>query len=141
MKRTAVFALVAILVLAAAGGAFAWGGHGGRGSSNRGMPGQSGTMMQKGMGFSGGAQANSQMMGMRNRGMMGMWANIEIPQEIRDKQVEMRKIAIDMQAEMRKNPIDRAKIEELHNKRVEMRNELGGWMLKQRLDMIEKLQK
>ncbi len=73
-------------------------------------------------------------------GRMGMWASVEIPQEIRDKQAEMGKLSIDMRNEMGKNPIDRSKIEDLYKKRVELRNELSGWRMTQRLDMMEKLQ-
>ena len=79
--------------------------------------------------------------GMGGRGAMSVWATIEIPQEIRDKQAEMQKLSIDMRAEMGKNPVDRAKAEELYTKRVALRDELSSWRMKQKLDMIEKLQK
>ena len=174
MKKTTIFALVAVLVLVAASGAFAWGGRGGRGMVAPGTEGTTVPMMQRGMGApgaTGGAAvpvmgrgmagrgmagrsdmpANQQMMkgmrgrgasgGMGGRGMMGAWANVEIPQEIRDKQVEMQKLSIDMRAEMQKKPIDRAKVEELYKKRVELRDALSGWRMQQKLDMIEKLQK
>ncbi len=42
---------------------------------------------------------------------------------------------------MGKKPIDRTKIEELYKKHLELRNELSGWRFKQKLNMIEKLQK
>ncbi|OPZ40184.1 MAG: hypothetical protein BWY99_00960 [Synergistetes bacterium ADurb.BinA166] len=155
MKRTTVVALVAILVLVAASGAYAWGGRGGRGMAAQGTPGAMGPMMMRGavpgapdgsafpmMGGWGGMMGGRHMMGgMHGRGMTGWWGSIEIPQEIRDKQVEMQKLALDMQAEIQKRPLDRAKVEELYKRRVELRNELGGWMMKQRLDMVEKLQK
>lgn len=70
-----------------------------------------------------------------------MWGAIEIPQEIRDKQTEMAKLSIEMRNEMGKNPINRSAIEELYKKRMELRNELSGWRMQQRLDMMEKLQK
>ncbi len=86
-----------------------------------------------------------QMMGRRgnfgNSGRMGMWASVEIPQEIKDKQTEMAKLSLEMRNEMGKKPIDRTKIEDLYKKRVELRNELSGWRFQQRLDLIEKLQK
>lgn len=86
-----------------------------------------------------------QMMGRRgnfgNSGRMGMWASVEIPQEIKDKQTEMAKLSLEMRNEMGKKPIDRTKIDELYKKRVELRNELSAWRFQQRLDMIEKLQK
>ncbi len=92
-----------------------------------------------------GPAGNQQMMGRRgnagNSGRMGMWASVEIPQEIRDKQTEMSKLSLEMRNEMGKKPIDRTKIDELYKKRVELRNELSGWRMQQRLDMIEKLQK
>ena len=148
MKRTTIFALVAILVLAVAGGAFAWGGRGDRRVAPRETSGQRPPMMQNEMGFKRGMQqGNPRMMremrcrGMHRGGMMGVRARIEIPQEIRDKQVELMKLSIDMRAEMQKNPIDRPRIEEIYNKSVALRNELDGWRMKQRLDMIEKLQK
>lgn len=104
-------------------------------------------MMGRGGNFGGRCTAGNQqqMMGRRgnfgNSGRMGMWASVEIPQEIRDKQTEMAKISLEMRNEMGKKPIDRTKIEELYKKRVELRNELSGWRMKQRLDMVEKLQK
>jgi hypothetical protein len=111
----------------------------GRGMGGRGMAGRCGMtanpqMMQgmRGRGASG---------GMGGRGMMSVWANVEIPQEIRDKQVEMQKLSVDMRAEMQKKPVDRAKVEELYKKRVELRDALSGWRMKTKLDMIEKLQK
>lgn len=76
-----------------------------------------------------------------NNGRMGMWASVEIPQEIKDKQAEMGKLSIDMRNEMGKKPIDRTKIEELYKKHLELRNELSGWRFQQKLNMIEKLQK
>jgi hypothetical protein len=86
-----------------------------------------------------------QMMGrmgnFANSGRMGMWASVEIPQEIKDKQTEMGKLSLEMRNEMGKKPIDRTKIEELYKKRVELRNELSGWRFQQKLNMIEKLQK
>lgn len=157
MKKTTIFALVAVLVLVAASGAFAWGGRGGRGMVAPGTAGTTAPVMQRGMvapGATGGAalpvmgrgmagrggmHSNPRMM--QGRGMMSVWANVEIPQEIRDKQTEMQKLSIDMHAEMQKKPIDRAKIEELYKKRVELRDALSGWRMKTKLDMIEKLQK
>ncbi len=174
MKKTTIFALVAVLVLVAASGAFAWGGRGGRGRAVQGTPVTTGPMMVRciaapgatdgaaapmmgrgmggrGMAGRGGMTANPQMMrgmrgcgtggGMAGRGMMSVWANVEIPQEIRDKQTEMQKLSIDLHAEMQKKPIDRAKIEELYKKRVELRDALSGWRMKTKLDMIEKLRK
>ena len=174
MKKTTVFALVAVLVLVAASGAFAWGGRGGRGMVAPGTAGTTAPMMMRGMAAPGatdgaaapmmgrgmagrgmagrgGMTANPQMMkgmrgrgasgGMAGRGMMSVWANVEIPQEIRDKQTEMQKLSVEMHAEMQKNPVDRAKVEDLYKKRVELRDALSGWRMKTKLDMIEKLQK
>ena len=149
MKKTTIFALVAVLVLVAASGAFAWGGRGGRGMVAPGTEGTTAPVMMRGMaapGATGGAAVPMMGRGMagrtaNGRGMMSVWANVEIPQEIRDKQTEMQKLSIDMHAEMQKKPIDRAKIEELYKKRVELRDALSGWRMKTKLDMIEKLQK
>lgn len=140
MKKT-IGAAVLILVLAAAGSAFAYGGSRGRGMAGQGMMGDNGVCGGSGM-----------MRGMGGRGMMhggGMMractgipgTSVEIPQEIRDKQVEMQKLSVDMRAEMQKKPVDRAKVEELYKKRVELRDALSGWRMKTRLDTIEKLQK
>ncbi len=108
-------------------------------AANRQMMGRRGNFRNSG------PAGNQQMMGRRgnagNSGRMGMWASVEIPQEIRDKQTEMSKLSLEMRNEMGKKPIDRTKIDELYKKRVELRNELSGWRMQQRLDMIEKLQK
>ena len=147
-----IAAVVCAAVLLTAGSALAWGGRGGKAmGGQQGMmnqqnaqtqfqPGQ--RMMNPGMA---GPLGNRQMMGRRgnfgNSGRMGMWASVEIPQEIKDKQTEMAKLSLEMRNEMGKKPIDRTKIDELYKKRVELRNELSAWRFQQRLDMIEKLQK
>ena len=140
MKK-AIGAAALILVLAAAGSAFAYGGSRGRGMAGQGMMGDNGVCGGSGM-----------MRGMGGRGMMhggGMMractgipgTSVEIPQEIRDKQVEMNKLRLDMRNEISRKPIDRSKIEALHRKHSDLRNELKNWRLKQQLDAIEKLQK
>lgn len=155
MKRMSgtIAAVVCAAVLLTAGSALAWGGWGGRQAGGQGMmnwqnaqawcreaPGQG--SINPGMA---GPMANRRMMGrggnFGNSGRMGMWASVEIPQEIRDKQTEMAKISLEMRNEMGKKPIDRTKIEDLYKKRVELRNELSGWRMQQNLDMVEKLQK
>jgi hypothetical protein len=173
MKKTTIFALVAVLVLVAASGALAWGGRGGRGMAlpggadgaaaprmMRGMASQDSAdgatapVMRRGMAGRGSRSCfaapgatrgmrSSRMMkgGTAGRGTMSVWANVEIPQEIQDKQAEMQKLSVEMRAEMQKNPVDRAKVEELHKKRFELRDALSNWRMQQRLDMIEKLQK
>ena len=167
MKK-AIGAVTLILVLAAAGSAFAYGGGRGRGMENPTMAGNNGVYggpgMMRGMGGQGMAGGGmmgdnavyggpGMMRGMGGRGMAGQrmmdgracaglpQASVEVPQEIRDKQAEMKKMRIDMQNEISRKPIDRSKIETLHRKRSELRNELSTWFLKQRLDAIEKLQK
>ena len=150
--------LVLAVVLVTAGSAFAYGGQGRQPMGARGMPNQAGNqMMQQQM--PGQWQGGPQQMQRQGRGghrmggrgcsidgqrfgggRMGMWGNIEIPQEIRDKQAEMGKLSIEMRNEMGKNPINRSAIEDLYKKRVELRNDLSGWRMKQRLDMMEKLQ-
>lgn len=130
-------AMTFVLVLVTASGAFAWGGYGTRGMYNPGMMNQG--MMNQRMMASG---APGMVRGMAGRGMMGTaWASVEIPQEIRDKQVEMQKLRVDLINEMNKNPLDRAKVESLQKRNFELRDELSNWFMKQRLDMIEKLQK
>ena len=141
--------LVLAVVLVTAGSAFAYGGRGRQPMGAQGMPNQAGNQMMMQQQMPGQWQAGSQQMQRQGRGghrmggggRMGMWAAIEIPQEIRDKQTEMRKLSIEMRNEMGKNPINRSAIEELYKKRVELRNELSRWRMTQRLDMMEKLQK
>lgn len=158
MKRMSgtIAAVVCAAVLLTAGSALAWGGRCGRtAGGQQGMMNQQNvqTQFQPGQRMMNpgtnprmaGPMANRRMMGrggnFGNSGRMGMWASVEIPQEIRDKQTEMAKISLEMRNEMGKKPIDRTKIEDLYKKRVELRNELSGWRMKQRLDMVEKLQK
>jgi len=163
-----IFATVLVVVLLTAGSAFAWGGRdnknfgprsqaGGQqweqNASGRGMMNNMNSPRMSGRksfgqmhGRSGGSRMGNRQMGSRrgsfgNNGRMGMWASVEIPQEIKDKQAEMGKLSIDMRNEMGKKPIDRSKIEELYKKRVELKNELSGWRFQQKLNMIEKLQK
>ena len=120
----------------------------GQGMMNPGMAGPMGNrqMMGRRGNYENNCPAGSQQMMGRmgnfaNGGRMGMWASVEIPQEIRDKQTEMAKLSLEMRNEMGKKPIDRTKIEELYKKRVELRNELSGWRFQQKLNLIEKLQK
>ena len=164
-----IAAVVCAAVLLTAGSALAWGGRGGKAMvgqqgmmnqqnaqtqfqqgqrmMNPGMAGPMGNrqMMGRRGNFGNNCPAGSrQMMGRRgnfgNSGRMGMWASVEIPQEIKDKQTEMAKLSLEMRNEMGKKPIDRTKIEDLYKKRVELRNELSGWRFQQKLNMIEKLQ-
>ncbi|MGI6783077.1 MAG: hypothetical protein ACOX5A_02530 [Aminivibrio sp.] len=168
MKRLngKVFAAVMVAVLLAAGSAFAWGGRPGYQGQYQGQ----GMMYGQGQGWNQGPQGQNfanpgqkggwnrhHMMGGRSSGFAGrhhamggrggfagqrgMWGNVEIPQEIRDKQTEMGKLSIEMRNEMWKKPMERAKVEELYKKRTALRNELSEWRMKTRLDMIEKLQK
>ena len=151
--------LVLAVVLMTAGGAFAYGGRDGNPRGAQRMQNQQGQQMWQ-QNMPGQQQAGSQQMSRQERGghkmsrrgcssmagqnfggrRMGMWATVEIPQEIRDKQAEMGKLSIEMRNEMGKNPFNRSTIEELYKKRVELRNELSGWRMKTRLDMMEKLQ-
>ena len=64
-------------------------------------------MMNQGMiGY--GAHVNPGMIrGMPECGMMSAaWASVEIPQEIKDKQVEIQKLRINLMSEMNKKPFD-----------------------------------
>ena len=142
MKK-AIGAAVLILVLVAAGSAFAYGGGRGRGMAGQGMTGGAGVYggpgMMQGMGGRGMAGGGGMMRGCACAGLPQ--TSVEVPQEIRDKQVEMNKLRIDMQNEISRKPIDRSKIETIQKKHSELRNELSTWFLKQQLDAIEKLQK
>lgn len=104
---------------------------------------QGGRQWKKGAPMGGGYyhhQGGRFMMG--NQGFCGpMGMRIEIPKEIQDKQTEAYKLAQEMGNEMGKKPMDRAKVEELYKKRLDLRNEISLWRMNQRLDMVEKLQK
>lgn len=63
-----------------------------------------------------------------------------MPQNIKDKITESRKIMIDMRSEMGKTPINRAKIMQLRDKNVKLRQEISDWFFSQKLDRIEKSQ-
>lgn len=144
-----IFATVLVVVLLTAGSAFAWGGRDNKNFGPRShADGQRWEQRGSGWGImdcTRGSRMMGRMGGRRgnfgNSGRMGMWASVEIPQEIKDKQAEMGKLSIDMRNEMGKKPIDRTKIEELYKKHLELRNELSGWRFQQKLNMIEKLQK
>jgi len=163
-----ILATVLVVVLLSAGSALAWGARDGKNFGPRSQEGgqmweqnASGRGMMNNMngprmsgrrscgqmhGRDGGSRMGNRQMSSRrgnfeNSGRMGMWASVEIPQEIKDKQAEMGKLSIDMRNEMGKKPIERSKIEELYKKRMELRNELSLWRMQQRLNMIEKLQK
>ena len=143
MKK-AIGAVTLILVLAAAGSAFAYGGSRGRGMCNPGIMGDNGAYggpgMMRGMGGRGIWACGGGMMG--GCACTGLpQASVEVPQEIRDKRVEMKKLRIDMQNEISRKPIDRSKIEAIQKKHSELGNEVSVWFLKQQLDAIEKLQK
>lgn len=63
----------------------------------------------------------------------GKW-NAEMPQNIRDKQVEAEKLAIDLRAEMSKPQIDKAKALEIWKKKQALHGEISEWRFAQRLE-------
>ena len=63
-----------------------------------------------------------------------------MPQNIKDKIAESRKLMIDMRSEMDKAQINRAKVMELRAKSVKLRQEVSDWFFTQKLDAIEKSQ-
>lgn len=137
MRKLIVAAVIVFVLGIMATSVFAYGGRCGKG-------GMGGGMMGAGQGFANCPAGGAGMMG--GMGMMrgpgrGQNPNFEIPQEIRDKQVEMQKNAIDLRSEMYKRPVDRTKVEALQKRNLELRNEISSWFMQQELDSIEKLQK
>ena len=119
MKRILI-AVVIAAVLAAGGTAIAGGGwrkYGGDGSGRGGMR----------MGHRGWSETCPMRGGALAQGN-------EVPQEIKDKMTEARKTMIDLRAEFGKNPVSRAKVLELHAKRLSLVQEISEWRIMQRLD-------
>ena len=117
--------LVAVLVAgtAYAGGRKRQGGHGGRTWS---------APIGGGMCESCGARFETPHGGRRRGGI-----NVpEVPQEIRDKLTEARKIAIDLRAELEKSPVDREKALEFHAKHRALMQEISDWYFNRRLDAL-----
>ena len=138
MKKKILLAalLVMVLVLLAAGGAFAgpggWKKHGGRMKGSQ-IDGGSSLMQEEGRAREGRRHDGRAYGHRRNAGSMDA---IEIPQEIKDKFAQMRKIAVDLRAELEKNPIDREKALELHAKRSALMQEIFDWRFNRRLDAL-----
>ena len=62
--------------------------------------------------------------------------NVDIPQAIRDKQVEADKLRIDLRAELSKPQIDKAKALETWKKHRALRDEIAEWFFTQRMEWL-----
>ena len=154
-NKRLLFVLTVVVVLVAAGTAFASGGrrmygrHGGSAHMGRGGSGycfmeQGGRRYgccgmagsnRRGMGMYGG-RSNEQawtcpMRGNARAGFRG------VPQDIRDKMREMQQTMADIGREWANNPINRERILELHAKRFSLAQEISEWCLNRRLDALE----
>lgn len=129
-KLMALFTVA--MVLAIAGTALAYGGrkHHGRGDGNW-FP------MGPGQAFPPGqCQQYQGHPGFRGVPAPHMNRNFDIPQDIRDKQVEADKLRIDLRAELSKPQIDKAKALEIWKKHRALRNEISEWFFTQRLETM-----
>lgn len=125
-KSIGILAIVAIMGLSSAALAHGWHGRGygdQYGGDNSGRP--CARFEQKGDQF-----------GRRQENLRK-----NMPQAIKDKVAESQKLMIDMRSEMGKAPINRARIMQLREKNVKLRQEISDWAFSQRLDRIEKAQK
>ena len=139
MKKLATAAAV-IAVVVMAGSAMAYGGrhYGGGPRGWEGYPGDGHHYWQQGGGPRY-APAPGEPRGPGPRDFRSeRGPNIEIPQEIRDKITEARKLQIDLHAELDKRPLDKAKATEIYKKHRALRNEISEWFFLQRLDDLEK---
>ncbi len=68
--------------------------------------------------------------------MQGGWRNADIPQAIRDKQVEADKLRIDLRAELSRPEIDQAKALEVWKQHRALRNEIAEWFFTKRLERM-----
>ena len=128
MKAKKILIAVLLVAVLAAGTAYAGGrkrqgGHGGR---------MWNAPMGVGMCENCGARFDSPHGGRRRGGINAP----EVPQEIRDKMTEARKIAIDLRAELEKSPVDREKALELHAKHRALMQEISDWRFNRRLDAL-----
>ena len=61
-----------------------------------------------------------------------------MPQEIRNKVVELEKLRIDLDEALSSNPINKAKALEVHAKMQAVRNDLAAWRFERKLERLEK---
>lgn len=65
----------------------------------------------------------------------------EMPQEIRDKEVEAQKLRIDLGNVLCKKPLDREKAVELEGQIGKLRQDIRAWRFEQKLNRIEEFNK
>lgn len=144
MKKTSMRKYLALftvaLVLATTGTALAYGGrmHHGYGGGNQPYMqrgGEYGPWCQPQFGHRGGGPRYGQP-GFGNAPAPYMNWNVEIPQVIRDKQVEADKLRIDLGAELNKPQVDKAKALEIWKKHRALRGEISEWFFTQRLEQM-----
>ncbi|MCR4818550.1 MAG: hypothetical protein K5841_06295 [Fretibacterium sp.] len=63
----------------------------------------------------------------------------ETPQEIRDKEVEIQKLRIDLRNVLSGNPLDRGKAAELSGQIDKLRQDVRTWRFEQKLNRIEEV--
>lgn len=107
-------------------GATGWNVPGGRGMGQHGW---NGPMKPHGNGRRGFGQGARKGRGMRYAPNM--------PDEVRARVTEMRKLRVDLQDTISRTPIDRAKAMELHGKIAKLGQEIRAWRFEQRLDRLE----
>lgn len=61
-----------------------------------------------------------------------------MPQEIRDKVVELEKLRIDLDEALTSRPINKAKALEVHAKMQAVRNDIAAWRFERKLERLEK---
>ena len=61
-----------------------------------------------------------------------------MPQEIRDKVVELEKLKIDLDEALTSKPLNKAKAIEVHAKMQTVRNDIAAWRFERKLERLEK---
>lgn len=61
----------------------------------------------------------------------------DMPQEIREKVVEVAKLRIDLDAALSEKPINKAKATEIHANIQELEKQIEAWKFEKRIEMIE----
>ncbi|MDD2379790.1 MAG: hypothetical protein PHE14_05850 [Aminobacterium colombiense] len=131
MKKSFIIVAIAVLVLTFAGSAWA---HGGNSTGRRSGGGH--------MAYCGSAQNQSFGHHMMRRTQPGMgfrnssnrpFDQRDIPQDILNKRDEMRRTHLELRLELAQPQVNREKALSLHEKMLNLRQELSRWMFNQRL--------
>ena len=65
------------------------------------------------------------------------WNAADMPEDIRAKANELEKLRIDLRDALSRTPIDRAAATRLHNRAMQLEQEIGMWAFGERMDRIE----